>query len=138
MRRHAPLAQRALMSQAVYCCHMIGLVIFSYQFIANEEGAPMEMPAPDTGILSRKEQDRGATQGRIASAAVIHDAAEVKAYECDALTALYLPAACRGAARLDRGRGDRPSHLPRRGRAWWCRADRAPRWPVGRCRRPTA
>jgi len=51
----------------------------------------MEMPAPDTGILSRKDRIVARLRAELPSAAVIHDAAEVKAYECDALTAYTCP-----------------------------------------------
>ena len=51
----------------------------------------MEMPAPDTGILSRKDRIVARLRAELPSAAVIHDEAEVRAYECDALTAYKCP-----------------------------------------------
>ncbi|MBF9057978.1 FAD-binding protein [Rhodobacterales bacterium HKCCSP123] len=51
----------------------------------------MEMPAPDTGILSRKDRIVARLAAELPSAAVIHDEAEVRAYECDALTAYKCP-----------------------------------------------
>jgi glycolate oxidase len=51
----------------------------------------MDMPAPDTGILSRKDRIVARLRAELPQAAVIHDEAEVRAYECDALTAYKCP-----------------------------------------------
>jgi glycolate oxidase len=51
----------------------------------------MEMPAPDESVLSRKDRIVARLREALPSAAVIHDAAEVLAYECDALTAYKCP-----------------------------------------------
>ena len=51
----------------------------------------MEMPAPDASILSRKSRIVERLAAALPKAAVIHDEAEVRAYECDALTAYRCP-----------------------------------------------
>lgn len=47
----------------------------------------MEMPLPDAAILSRKAEIVARLLGVLPADAVIHDPAETRAYECDALTA---------------------------------------------------
>ncbi|HCY99261.1 MAG: glycolate oxidase subunit GlcD [Rhodobacterales bacterium RIFCSPHIGHO2_02_FULL_62_130] len=47
----------------------------------------MEMPLPDAAILSRKAEIVARLLGVLPTDAVIHDPAETRAYECDALTA---------------------------------------------------
>lgn len=47
----------------------------------------MEMPLPDAAILSRKAEIVAQLLGVLPADAVIHDPAETRAYECDALTA---------------------------------------------------
>jgi glycolate oxidase len=59
------------------------LVIFSYQ----KTEAAMEMPLPDAAILSRKAEIVARLLAVLPADAVIHDPAETRAYECDALTA---------------------------------------------------
>lgn len=54
----------------------------------------MEMPAPDEGIIARKERIVQRLQSVIPRDAVIHDPAETRAYECDALTAYRCPPLC--------------------------------------------
>jgi glycolate oxidase len=52
----------------------------------------MQMPEPDAAILSRKAEIVARLQAALAAPdAVIHAPAEVKAYECDALTAYRCP-----------------------------------------------
>jgi glycolate oxidase len=51
----------------------------------------MQMPEPDPGILARKAAIVRRLQAVLPTEAVIHDAAEVRAYECDALTAYRCP-----------------------------------------------
>ncbi len=51
----------------------------------------MEMPAPNPVILARKARLVARLQGVLPSDAVIHDEAETRAYECDALTAYKCP-----------------------------------------------
>ncbi|SNS19492.1 FAD-linked oxidase C-terminal domain-containing protein [Tropicimonas sediminicola] len=51
----------------------------------------MEMPAPDQKILSRKDAVVRRLQAVLPQDAVIHDPAETRAYECDALTAYRCP-----------------------------------------------
>jgi glycolate oxidase len=54
----------------------------------------MEMPAPNPAILSRKDRIVARLQGVLPDGAVIHDEAETRAYECDALTAYRCPPLC--------------------------------------------
>jgi len=54
----------------------------------------MEMPNPRTAILSRKAQIVERLQSVIPSDAVIHSESQVRAYECDALTAYKCPPLC--------------------------------------------
>lgn len=54
----------------------------------------MEMPAPDPEILAKKSQIVERLQSVLQKDAVIHDAFETKAYECDALTAYKCPPLC--------------------------------------------
>ncbi|PVA07562.1 FAD-linked oxidase C-terminal domain-containing protein [Thalassorhabdomicrobium marinisediminis] len=54
----------------------------------------MEMPEPDTTVLSRKAQIVARLQSVLPTGAVIHTPAEVRAYECDALTAYRCPPLC--------------------------------------------
>ena len=51
----------------------------------------MDMPAPDTAILSKKDRIVARLTKDLPHAAVIHDTAETRAYECDALTAYKCP-----------------------------------------------
>jgi glycolate oxidase len=51
----------------------------------------MQMPDPDPAILSRKAEIVRRLQEVLPAEAVIHDPAEVRAYECDALTAYRCP-----------------------------------------------
>jgi glycolate oxidase len=51
----------------------------------------MDMPAPDASILSRKSRIVARLAEALPKAAVIHDEAELRAYECDALTAYRCP-----------------------------------------------
>ncbi|WP_299968716.1 FAD-linked oxidase C-terminal domain-containing protein [uncultured Roseobacter sp.] len=51
----------------------------------------MEMPVPDPLILARKARVVARLQGCLPDNAVIHDEAETRAYECDALTAYKCP-----------------------------------------------
>ena len=51
----------------------------------------MEMPTPDAAILSRKSKIVERLRAALPKAAVIHDEAELRAYECDALTAYRCP-----------------------------------------------
>ncbi len=54
----------------------------------------MEMPTPDEGIIARKERIVQRLQSVMPRDAVIHDPAETRAYECDALTAYRCPPLC--------------------------------------------
>lgn len=54
----------------------------------------MEMPAPDAEILDRKARIVARLQTVLPPDAVIHDEAETRAYECDALTAYKCPPLC--------------------------------------------
>ena len=54
----------------------------------------MDMPTPDTAILSRKADIVARLQKVMPDRAVIHSDAEVRAYECDALTAYKCPPLC--------------------------------------------
>lgn len=51
----------------------------------------MEMPIPDPAVLARKDRVVARLQVVLPSDAVIQDAAETRAYECDALTAYRCP-----------------------------------------------
>ncbi len=54
----------------------------------------MEMPTPDTRIMSRKARLVERLLAVLPDNAVIHDPAETRAYECDALTAYKCPPLC--------------------------------------------
>lgn len=54
----------------------------------------MEMPTPDSSILSRKSQIVERLQSVLPESAVIHSENQVRAYECDALTAYKCPPLC--------------------------------------------
>ena len=54
----------------------------------------MEMPAPDARIMDRKARIVARLQSVLPEDAVIHDPAETRAYECDALTAYRCPPLC--------------------------------------------
>ncbi len=54
----------------------------------------MQMPTPNPAILSRKGQIIERLQGVLPKGAVIHTESEVRAYECDALTAYKCPPLC--------------------------------------------
>ncbi|MEM7471642.1 MAG: FAD-linked oxidase C-terminal domain-containing protein [Pseudomonadota bacterium] len=54
----------------------------------------MEMPSPNTEVLSKKSLLVSRLSEVLAKDAVIHDAREIKAYECDALTAYKCPPLC--------------------------------------------
>ncbi|MCK4713168.1 MAG: FAD-binding protein, partial [Marinosulfonomonas sp.] len=54
----------------------------------------MEMPIPNAEILAKKAQIVARLQSVLPAGAVIHDVAEVKAYECDALSAYRCPPLC--------------------------------------------
>ncbi|NHF72532.1 FAD-linked oxidase C-terminal domain-containing protein [Paracoccus xiamenensis] len=52
----------------------------------------MQMPAPDTAVIARRDQIAGRLRAAVADkAAVITDPAETRAYECDALSAYRCP-----------------------------------------------
>ncbi|MDH3262530.1 MAG: FAD-binding protein, partial [Paracoccaceae bacterium] len=51
----------------------------------------MEMPAPNLAVLAKKDRIVGRLQSVLPEGAVIHDPAETRAYECDALTAYRCP-----------------------------------------------
>ena len=51
----------------------------------------MEMPIPDSNVLARKARVVALLQEVLPADAVIHDARETRAYECDALTAYRCP-----------------------------------------------
>jgi glycolate oxidase len=51
----------------------------------------MDMPVPDAAILSRKSKIVERLRAVLPAAGVIHDDAELRAYECDALTAYRCP-----------------------------------------------
>jgi glycolate oxidase len=51
----------------------------------------MQMPEPDPGIIARKEAIVARLRGVLAGEGVIADPAELRAYECDALTAYRCP-----------------------------------------------
>ncbi|WP_296420830.1 FAD-binding protein, partial [Pseudooctadecabacter sp.] len=54
----------------------------------------MDMPAPSPAVLSRKAQIVDRLQSVLPQGAVIHSDSEVRAYECDALTAYKCPPLC--------------------------------------------
>ncbi len=54
----------------------------------------MEMPAPDARVMSRKARLVERLQRVLPKDAVIHDPAETRVYECDALTAYKCPPLC--------------------------------------------
>ena len=54
----------------------------------------MQMPEPDPAILARKAEIVRRLEAVLRPGAVIHDPAEVRAYECDALTAYRCPPLC--------------------------------------------
>ena len=98
----------------------------------------MQMPEPDAAILARKAEIVRRLQAVLAPDAVIHDPDELRAYECDALTAyrcpplaVVLPASTEEVAAV-------LQHLPRRSGCRWCRAAPGPASPAARCRPPTA
>jgi glycolate oxidase len=51
----------------------------------------MEMPVPDAGVIARKARIVARLQEVLPTSAVIHDATQTRAYECDALTAYKCP-----------------------------------------------
>ena len=51
----------------------------------------MEMPAPDAAVMARKADLVARLTSALPDGAVIHDPAETRAYECDALTAYRCP-----------------------------------------------
>ena len=65
----------------------------------------MQMPEPDAAIIARKAEIVRRLQAVLPADAVIHDPAEVRAYECDALTAYRCPPLAAVLPRLDRGGG---------------------------------
>ncbi len=54
----------------------------------------MEMPKPNPEILSKKARIVSRLQGALHDGAVIHEEAETRAYECDALSAYRCPPLC--------------------------------------------
>src|SRR6056297_1577606 len=79
-----------------FCCQAAILVIFLYQSYGlrgsgQRRRTPMEMPAPDSTVLSRKPRIVARLQEVLGTTGVIHDEAETRAYECDALTAYKCP-----------------------------------------------
>lgn len=54
----------------------------------------MQMPTPNAGIIARKPHIVDRLQALLPKGAVIHEARETKAYECDALTAYRCPPLC--------------------------------------------
>ncbi|HCP82007.1 MAG TPA: FAD-binding oxidoreductase [Octadecabacter sp.] len=54
----------------------------------------MQMPTPNQSVLSRKAKIVERLQGVLPDGAVIHTESEVRAYECDALTAYKCPPLC--------------------------------------------
>jgi glycolate oxidase len=54
-------------------------------------GSAMEMPRPNPDVLARKQSVLERLQQVLPTDAVIHDPAETRAYECDALTAYRCP-----------------------------------------------
>lgn len=54
----------------------------------------MDMPSPDLSILSRKDEIVARLQSVLPKNAVIHAESEVRAYECDALSAYRCPPLC--------------------------------------------
>ena len=70
------------------------LVILFYQFAGYPvpwEDEPMQMPTPDASVLARKSRIVARLLEVLPKTAVIHEEAETKAYECDALTAYKCP-----------------------------------------------
>lgn len=51
----------------------------------------MDLPVPNSDVIARKSQIIARLQSVLPDDAVIHDAHEVKAYECDALSAYRCP-----------------------------------------------
>ena len=97
----------------------------------------MDMPAPKLAILGRKPAIVAALRDVLPADAVIDAPEETRAYECDALSAY----ACAPlAVTLPRSTAEVAAVL-RSATPWacrWCRVGRAPRWPGGPCRPPTA
>jgi len=54
----------------------------------------MEMPTPDARLIAKKPELVARLQSVLPAEAVIHDDAETRAYECDALTAYRCPPLC--------------------------------------------
>lgn len=54
----------------------------------------MQMPAPDPAIIARKAQIVSRLQAVLPKSAVVHEPAETRAYECDALAAYRCPPLC--------------------------------------------
>ncbi|EYD70622.1 FAD-linked oxidase C-terminal domain-containing protein [Limimaricola hongkongensis] len=54
----------------------------------------MQMPSPDARIMARKAQVVARLEQALGARGVIHDPAETRAYECDALTAYRCPPLC--------------------------------------------
>ena len=54
----------------------------------------MDMPAPSDAVLSRKDQIVERLREVLPADAVIDDAAETRAYECDGLSAYRCPPLC--------------------------------------------
>ena len=54
----------------------------------------MEMPTPDARVMAKTARVISRLQGALPEGAVIHDPAETRAYECDALTAYRCPPLC--------------------------------------------
>ena len=73
----------------------------------------MQMPVPDAAILSRKPEIVRRLQAALPADAVIFDPTEVRAYECDALTAYRCPPLAVVLPALDRGGRGGPESLSR-------------------------
>ncbi len=54
----------------------------------------MRMPEPDAAIIARKDQIVARLSAVLPDEAVIFDETELRAYECDALTAYRCPPLC--------------------------------------------
>jgi glycolate oxidase len=64
--------------------------MFPYQ----SEGAPMQMPEPDAGIIARKPRIVARLREVLGAQGVIEDLIELRAYECDGLAAYRCPPLC--------------------------------------------
>ena len=98
----------------------------------------MRMPEPDQAALAKREQIVAALRAIVPGEGVIASADELRAYECDGLSAYRsVPMAVFLPSTTEAGRGD-PEAVRCASASRSCRAVPAPRSRAARCRSPTA